>query len=213
MRLLVACSLAALPRLAEAQNEPPPAPPIVYPDGTELVRTAQPTIILENVDDPDGDVVTYFLEVDYDPCFCSPEHQVSGPLPEGDLVTQWQLPRAFNVNLCDGRGHTTFYILRWTRDGMADSDRELSLWNYEAVQPAPGCDGDADADSDGDSDTDSDTDSDADADTDVDADDTGDELPTVTYGCCSVVGSGSGERPALLASAALVLALVRRRRR
>ncbi|MBI2897566.1 MAG: hypothetical protein HYY06_28670 [Deltaproteobacteria bacterium] len=132
-------------------NNPPPTPPIKYPDGLEPVRTPQPTIILENVDDPDDDAVQYFLEVDYNPCFCSPEFQSSGPLPEGNLVTQWQLPRPFNVDVNAG-GNTTFYVRRWASDGLADSTPELSLWTYEAG----GGDGDSDVDADGDADGDGD---------------------------------------------------------
>src|SRR4030095_6825454 len=104
-----------VPAGAAAQNDPPPVPPIQYPDGTELIHDPQPTIVLENVDDPDGDAVQYFVELDYNPCFCSPYVQRSGELPEGDLVTRWQPPRSLiltnqDVDQCD------YFIRRWASD-------------------------------------------------------------------------------------------------
>jgi hypothetical protein len=138
-----------------SRNTAPPVPPIKYPDGTEPVRTAQPTIILDNVDDADGDAVQYFVQVDSNPCFCSAELQESGAMNEGQLVTQYALPRPFNVDISAG-GHTTFYVQRWSYDGLDESAKELSLFEYEP--PVDGGDGDADADADVDADVDADDD-------------------------------------------------------
>src|SRR5262245_60555710 len=137
--------LLLVPAGAAGQNQPPPVPPLQYPDGTETIHDPQPTIILENVDDPDGDAVQYFIEVDYNACFCSPQWQRSGALPEGDLVTQWQpphpLPLPFpDLDRCD------YFIRRWASDGELESARELSLFELSPCDEAhveP--DGDADA--------------------------------------------------------------------
>lgn len=120
------------------ENLPPPVPVIAYPaaDSTEKVRVLRPSIILENVDDPDGDPVQYFIQVDSNPCFCSPALMESGALDEGDLVTQWQLPS--DLVLGDGTTPDTFYIRRWTSDGLEESDQELSLFNVEiGAEPDP----------------------------------------------------------------------------
>src|SRR5687768_991228 len=114
-RIGLAVALVALSSEAQAQNRPPPVPPLKYPDGTEPVRTRQPTIILDNVDDPDGDEIEYFIEVDSNPCFCSTGVQSSGPLSEGGLVTQWQVPRELAIP----EGQTdpescSYFIRRWT---------------------------------------------------------------------------------------------------
>ena len=184
--------------LSISENTAPPVPPIKYPDGTEDVHTPQPTIILDNVDDLDGDPVTYFIEADNNPCFCSAEHQSTADthpdgLPEGQLVTQWALPRPFNVDPAAG-GHTTFYVRRWSSDGLDISAQELSLFEYSP--PGEGGDGDADADADGDSDI-------------GDDDDT-----TRETGCaCRTAGSGADDRAGLLAGLALVGLVVARRRR
>jgi len=201
MRLLLVPAILAFSSIATAQNRPPPTPPLMYPDGTEAVHTAQPTIILESIDDPDGDPVNYFLEVDFNPCFCSAEHQASGPLPEGDLVTQWMLPRPLLAGLQEGR-HCRFYIQRWASDGMVDSVREFTPFNVD--EPDGSCgerDGGAEVDTDGD----------ADEDADLDGDTDGGVPHYVTYGC-SVAGGDGGAGPAALAGLVLLLILVRRRR-
>jgi len=145
--------------LTVVENEPPPIPPIAYPVGTpDEVRTSRPTIILNNVDDPDGDPVTYWLEVDSNPCFCSAEVQRSGAIAEGDFATEWQLPRPLLVE-AGADESTTYYVNRWTNDGIEDSEHELSL--FEVLVPAGG-DGDADSDADADADSDGDGDGDGD---------------------------------------------------
>ena len=209
MRAFVACVVQGWPAFALAQNTPPPIPPIRYPDGSETVCTTQPTIILDNVDDADGDPVTYFLEVDFDPCFCSAEQVASGPLPEGALVTQWQVPRPLNIDEAAG-GHTVFYIRRWASDGLQTSVEELSLFQIDpACVPGPQPDGDADTDADSDADADTDTDGDTDADVDGDGDA---DVPThLTYGCCSVLGRRGDATGGLLAAGLLALLLARRR--
>lgn len=111
------------------ENAPPPVPEIAYPDGSEKVRILRPTIILTNVDDPDGDPVEYFMQVDRDLCFCSPDMMESGPIAEGDLVTQWQLPNDLVLGL--GQNPNMFYVRRWTSDGLADSEQTLSLFEVE----------------------------------------------------------------------------------
>jgi len=111
------------------ENTPPPVPAIAYPDGEELVRILRPTIILENVDDPDGDPVEYFLQVDHDLCFCSPQMMESGAIAEGDLVTQWQLPA--DLELGHGTDPNMFYVRRWTSDGLDSSEQTLSLFEVE----------------------------------------------------------------------------------
>jgi MYXO-CTERM domain-containing protein len=171
-------------------NQPPPTPPIRYPDGTEPVEVVQPTIVLGNVQDPEGDAVTYFIQVDADPCFCTPDLQSSGGLPEGAPATQWPLPQALNVDVSAG-GHTEFYIRRWASDGQAESDKETSLFHFG---PRDGGDGGGDAD--------------GDSDGDGDAGGGGDD----GAGCaCRTAGAG-GEGAVLPAGLAL-LVLARRRRR
>jgi len=223
-RLALPLALLAWPAVSAAQNTPPPTPPIQYPDGTNLVCTLQPTVILENVDDPDGDALTYFIEVDYDPCFCSAEAQASGAMPEGDFATEWQLPRPLSEHANGPDEMTVFYIRRWTEDGIDSSARELSLFEYDpACDPAHGegdgdadSDADSDADADADSDADADADSDSDADADSDSDLDGDGTSThVTYGCCAVAGNrGAAGSAALtgLGLGALAVRLTRRRR-
>lgn len=174
------------------ENEPPPIPPIAYPTGIEDVRTAQPTIILNNVDDPDGDTLTYWLVVDSNPCFCSPELQESGGLPEGDFATEWRLPRPLDVEADVSK---TYYVQRWTNDGIEDSvSPELSLFNVVVGEDTGG---DADSDGDGDSDADADGDDD---------DDTG------RSGCACVTGGDAPAGGALLGLAMVVGLLFRRRR-
>jgi MYXO-CTERM domain-containing protein len=170
------------------ENEPPPIPPIAYPVGTpDEVRTAQPTIILNNVDDPDGDPVTYWLQVDSNPCFCSAEIQESGPIQEGDFATEWRLPSPLAVEV-GAPESKTYYVNRWTNDGIEDSEQELSL--FEVLVTEGGGDADADADA------------------DVDGDADGDTGEKRDRGGCTVA---PGSTPATLAL--LALALLGRRRR
>jgi MYXO-CTERM domain-containing protein len=143
-------------------NQPPPVPPIAYPIGAtdEIVQTSRPTIILNNVDDPDGDAITYWIQVDSNPCFCSAEVQESGAIAEGEFATQWTVPRPLDVEPGASEA-VTYYVQRWTDDGISQSEQTLSLFN---VQVPRGGDGDADTDSDTDTDTDTDTDVDGDGD-------------------------------------------------
>lgn len=178
--------ISALPSPAEAQNAPPPTPPILDPMGDMPICSRQPTIMLENVDDPDGDPVEYFLVVDDNPCFCTAQHQESGPVEEGATVTEWTLPRPLILDPEVG-GSKTFYIQRWTNDGVEPSVVELSLFE---VDPAclPG------------------------APDDEEAEDTGDE--EADRRGCGIAAPGSHAEPGALScgALALLLAVLRRRR-
>lgn len=180
--------------LTVVENQPPPVPPIAYPVGApdEIVATAQPTIILNNVDDPDGDPVTYWIQVDSNPCFCSAEVQQSPDtgIAEGGFATEWHLPQPLLVEV--GAEPKTYYINRWTNDGIEDSEHELSLFQVQVSEG--GGDGDAD------------TDADADADGDGDGDGGGGR----DRGGCAVAPGGT---PAVSAFLLLALALVLRGRR
>jgi len=102
-------------------------------------------------------------------------------------VTQWTLPRPFNVDETAG-GHTTFYVRRWASDGLDSSAQELSLFEYEAPPPGGG-DGDIDGDGDGDGDGGGRT------------------------GCaCRSAGAGGEDAAGLFAAAALVGLIAFRRR-
>ena len=124
------------------ENSPPPVPDIQYPDGSETVRTLQPTILLGNVDDPDGDPVEYYIEVDRDLCFCSADAMRSGPLAEGDLVTQWRLPS--ELVLGQGTEPNKFYLQRWASDGLDESDKTPSMFEVELEADVPDDDEEAD---------------------------------------------------------------------
>ena len=180
-------------QITVVRNNPPPVPPIVYPDGIENVRTNQPTIILSNVDDPDGDPVTYWVQVDSNPCFCSAENLESGPLVEGEFATQWRLPRPLLAQL--GDPPKTYYVQRWANDGLEDSTQELSLFNVEVTE-----------DGGGDADADADADSDADADADADT-------PRKSRGCGAAPGAPSTGGWAAFAALAAALIVTRRRPR
>jgi len=118
-------------------NQPPPVPRVHYPDGTTPVTVAQPTILLENVTDPDGDPVQVFVEVDADPCFCSSLHQASDALEPGELAIRWTLPRPLDPVAA---GTNRFYLRRWANDGLSDSEKQLSLFDLE-LSAEPGADG------------------------------------------------------------------------
>jgi MYXO-CTERM domain-containing protein len=118
------------------ENVLPPWPPLAYPTGDEMVRILRPSIILENVDDPDGDALEYFIQVDRDICFCSPDLMESGPLAEGELVTQWQLPTELDPEA--GLTPGLFYVRRWTFDGLDTSEKKDSLFQVDlSAEPEP----------------------------------------------------------------------------
>jgi MYXO-CTERM domain-containing protein len=130
--------------LTVTANQPPPTPPLLYPDGTESIAVVQPTVILENVDDPEGDPVQYFIDVDTDSTFTTADRQSSGALDEGAVATEWPLPLALEVP--EG-GSRTFYIRRWASDGQTDSEQVTSLFVVDLG--GGGGDGDGDGDGDG----------------------------------------------------------------
>lgn len=128
MRVLFVAALLVTPSAALAQNTAPPIPGLISPDGTSPVCTWQPTIVLENVDDPDGDALSYFVQVDSDPCFCTPRSQSSGPLDQGDTETSWLVPRPFGDESSDP---LTVYVGRRTDDGTESSEFEVSQFDVD----------------------------------------------------------------------------------
>jgi MYXO-CTERM domain-containing protein len=182
------------------ENIPPPAPGLAYPapESLDPVLNRQPTLVMSNVEDPDGDVLSYFIEVDANQCFCSPEVLRSGPLEQGDLATQWHLSDPLIV---EPGVEKTYYVRRWTSDGISESDRVLSLFKVIWAGPGGG-DGDADADSD--------ADSDADADGPLGDDD---DTSGGDGGCACSVGAGAPSNMGLFATALMAGAVLVRRRR
>ena len=70
-------------------NRPPPAPVILHPmSGTGL--SVEPRLVLENVEDPNHDTVSYYFELDVVPTFDSAELQLSGRVPAGVGYTSWR---------------------------------------------------------------------------------------------------------------------------
>jgi hypothetical protein len=125
-----AIALVLVPAIASAQNDPPPVPVLVYPDGDDPVGDRQPTIILDNAVDPNGDTLTYFIEVDSSPCFCTAGLQSSGPLAEGGLLTQWKLPRPLPMPEEADRP-CEYLVRRWVDDGELQSAMEVSSFELD----------------------------------------------------------------------------------
>ncbi len=74
---------------AEPQNQPPPAPSLIAPKDRSEVEKKNPSLVVENVPDPDGDPVTYDFEL-YKMGETDPTATISD-VAEGELETTVQL--------------------------------------------------------------------------------------------------------------------------
>jgi len=110
-------------------NRPPPAPAILHPArGTRLRQT--PRLVIENVEDPNHDTVSYWFELDSAPTFDSSELQLSGSVAPGVGYTTW-MPEG----LRPGPG---YHWRAWAFDGeFASPIVAGSFWIGAAPSSAP----------------------------------------------------------------------------
>jgi len=110
-------------------NDAPVAPTIVSPvDGSE-VEVQDLDLVINNSTDVDGDVLTYFFELDKVNTFDSESKQTSGPVQEGAENTTWYVS-----NLDDN----TYYFWRVrANDGAADSEWMQGSFFVNIVNDAP----------------------------------------------------------------------------
>lgn len=108
-----------------AANDAPPAPVIQAPLDGEAIETYTAALTVANVQDPDGDPVTYHYEL-YRPG-AAPE--ASGPIAEGIGATQWQVGDLLEDAIY-------FWQVR-ASDGAAHSDWAQASFLVNAVNTAP----------------------------------------------------------------------------
>jgi hypothetical protein len=99
-------------------NHAPSAPVLLYPAGRIGLLDMDPRLIVQNAEDGDLDLLTYFFEIDVVDTFDSPMLEASGPLTEVPGATFWYPDMA----LVPGEYHWR----AWVNDGMADSERPVA---------------------------------------------------------------------------------------
>jgi len=113
---------------AEPQNRPPPAPALIAPkDGSE-VEGKNPDLVVSNVEDPDGDAVTYDFEI-YIMGETDPLATITD-VAEGDTTTTVQL---------GGLEEDEFY--QWRARAVDENDLAgdwSEMWTFVVVPPG-GC--------------------------------------------------------------------------
>jgi hypothetical protein len=87
-------------------NRPPPVPLLVVPGHGDTLRTATPALTVRRVNDPDGDAVQYYVEVDQSPFFDSPWKQTS---VDKNWLFEALKPKVMGLGLAIGLG--SFIVL------------------------------------------------------------------------------------------------------
>ena len=94
-------------------NDAPEIPGILFPAVGSEVQAQELNITLSNASDPDGDLLTYFFELDKLNTFDSAEKQISGEISESIDTTSWHV-----AGLDD---NTNFFWRAKASDGYAES--------------------------------------------------------------------------------------------
>ena len=94
-------------------NDAPEIPGILFPTVGSEVQAQELNITVSNASDPDGDLLTYFFELDKLNTFDSAEKQISGEISESINTTSWHV-----AGLDD---NTTFFWRAKASDGSAES--------------------------------------------------------------------------------------------
>ncbi len=116
-----------------AQGNAAPEPPtILEPADGSRVGNDQPTLVVANAWDPDGDLLEYQFELDRSPTFDTDALVQSGPVAEGeDGRTSWQAPGALEEN--------AVYVWRVSAtDGQAWSEWVVADFRVDTVNDPPG---------------------------------------------------------------------------
>lgn len=181
--------------LSVSNNRPPEPPTPFAPIDRMLTTLIQPTLVVDNGSDLDGDALSYFFVLDRVSTFDSPARIESPEVREMVTQTSWRVP----VALEDG----VWYWQVWAYDGVAESTRRNASFVVDAdATPDAGMGG-----------------SDAGPRPDSGFVIGGDPMPRRRSSGCCAVAPGAGPSPTNGAGAALVaLGLlaawhVRRRRR
>jgi hypothetical protein len=93
-------------------NDPPTAPTPVSPVDGATVTTSQPTLLVGNAADPEGDALFYLFELDTAPTFDSPSLLRSPALEPGADTTLWTPTTILNDN-------TRYYWRARATDGLS----------------------------------------------------------------------------------------------
>jgi MYXO-CTERM domain-containing protein len=99
--------------LTVSPNHPPSEPTLLYPAGGIPIANPQPRLVVTSVEDPDGDVLTYYFEIDDEDTFDTPLHR-SGGVAQTPGYSFWNLP----APLRPGRYHWR----AWVSDGTVETE-------------------------------------------------------------------------------------------
>jgi Chitobiase/beta-hexosaminidase C-terminal domain len=109
--------------------EAPEAPEIVSPAVGSEVDLQELNLVVGNAFDPEGDLLTYFFELDKVDTFDGDANQTSGETTEGLDTTSWHVPWLDD--------NTTFFWRAKANDGYADSPWALGNFFVNTLNDAP----------------------------------------------------------------------------
>lgn len=111
--------------LTVSPNHPPPNVTLLYPAGGIVIVDPQPRLVVTSVEDPDGDSLTYYFEIDDEDTFATPLGRSEG-IAQTPGYSFWRLPNP----LSPGRYHWR----AWVSDGTVESERRTTSF---VVVPDP----------------------------------------------------------------------------
>lgn len=106
-------------------NNPPGEPQVIYPESMAIVDVLDTndslTLKVANADDPEGESLAYYFELDTTNTFDSTNKQISGAVEEGDDQTQWKATGLTNgthyywrVKVSDGEIESQWVVREFT---------------------------------------------------------------------------------------------------
>jgi len=110
-------------------NDAPEIPAILSPAIGSEVQAQELDLTVNNAFDPDGDLLTYFFELDRLDTFDSAEKQISGEISEGVDTTSWHV-----AGLDD---NTNFFWRAKASDGYAESPWALGDFFVNTANDSP----------------------------------------------------------------------------
>lgn len=114
--------------LVVLDNQPPSQPQIVYPERYGVVETLQPTIIINNATDPEGDLLSYKFDLDTRDSFNSSDLITSSNIPGDPLgQTSWTVPLPL-------KNDTYYYIRVKAFDGYNWGPAATSIFKVEVKE-------------------------------------------------------------------------------
>lgn len=117
--------------IVNLENEPPPSPSILKPTNNESVLLRTPAIAVSHVTDPDGDEVSYIVEVSttatFDPVLtASPSLSAA----TGATQTEWQVGPALDWG-------TTYFARAYAIDALGASSAPSSVVTFRVRENSP----------------------------------------------------------------------------